>query len=152
MNLRRFCAIVLAVTGIADVGAAEELVPYRIENGEIRQPLTPEPGNPGRGRQIVRDQAHVTCLICHRLPIPEEPDHGEVGPDLRGVGNRQTVGQLRLRLVDPQAFNPKTIMSGYYKTKGLNLVLGEFRDRPIYSAQQIEDVVSYLAQMTEERR
>ena len=67
-------------------------------------------------------------------------------------GARYGEFEAETRLVDPQAFNPKTIMPGYYKTKGLNLVLGEFRDRPIYSAQQIEDVVSYLAQMTEEQR
>lgn len=126
---------------------AQEMVPYRITNGAIEMPLTAEPGNPGRGRRIVADLAHVSCLICHALPIPEEPDHGAVGPSLVGVGSRYTAGEIRLRLVDPKALNPQSMMPSYYRVDGLERVQQVYRGKPIYSAQQIEDVVAYLAQL-----
>ena len=134
----------IAAGGPAD---AEDVVAFRIENGAIPEPLTDSPGNPARGRQIVRDMGHATCLICHAMPIPEEPDHGEIGPPLAGVGSRYTPGELRLRLVDPKSINPQTIMPSYYRVDDLYRVWGPYRDRPIYTAQQIEDVVAYLAQL-----
>ena len=137
----------MALPLIGSAVRAADLVPFRVENGEIAQPLTDQPGNPGRGRLIVRDLARASCLICHSLPIPEEPDHGNVGPSLAGVGSRYTTGQLRLRLVNPKAINPQTLMPSYYRVEGLYRVWEPYRDQPIYSAQQVEDVVAYLAQL-----
>jgi sulfur-oxidizing protein SoxX len=114
---------------------------------EIPNPLTDSPGNPGRGLQTIRDVANVTCLICHKMPIAGEPDQGEIGPPLDGVGSRYTPGELRLRLVNPKAFNPNTIMPAYYRVEGLTRVLQQYRDKTIYTAQQIEDVVAYLVQL-----
>ena len=136
------------LTGAAgDPAGAEDLVSYRIENGAIFKPLIDSPGNTSRGRQIVRDIAHATCLICHAMPIPEEPDHGEIGPSLARVGDRFTAGQLRLRLVDPKALNPESIMPSYYRVTDMYRVWGPYRDRPIYTARQIEDVVAFLASL-----
>ncbi len=115
----------------------------------IVEPLTQEPGNPARGRSIVRDTGKATCLICHPMPIPEEPDHGAIGPPLAGVGSRYSVAQLRQRLVDPKSINPDTVMPSYHATGTLYRVLEQFRGRPIYTAQEIEDVVAYLASLTE---
>ncbi len=115
----------------------------------LHEALTDQPGNPARGRQIVRDQGAASCLICHGMPITEEPDHGNVGPPLHGVGSRYSVAELRQRLVDPRSYNPETIMPSYYRTDGLYRVLGRFDGRPIYTAQQIEDVVAYLAGLRE---
>ena len=36
-------------------------------------------------------------------------------------------------------------MPAYYRTEGLNQVAGAFRGKPILSAQQVEDVVAWLA-------
>jgi sulfur-oxidizing protein SoxX len=55
-----------------------------------------------------------------------------------------TAGELRLRVVDPKAINPETIMPAYYKIDGLQRVIERARGRPILSAQQVEDVVAYL--------
>jgi len=136
-------AAVLALSAAA-CGAAD-LASYRVDNDGVAAPLTDEPGNPARGRQIVRDMGHVTCLICHRMPIPEEPDHGEIGPSLEGVGSRLTDAQLRLRLIDSKQVNPDSVMPSYYRTSGFTRIGAQFEGRPIYSAQQIEDVVAYLA-------
>lgn len=126
---------------------AESLVAYRIVNGSIEEPLTKEPGNPGRGRRIVADLDRVSCLICHALPIPEEPDHGAVGPSLIAIGSRMRPGELRLRLVDPKVANADTIMPSYYRVRDLHRVDARYRGQPIYTAQEIEDVVAYLTQI-----
>lgn len=146
-NALALCFGLLGVALYATSAASEDMVPYRIQEGAIPAPLTASPGNPARGRQIVRDLGHATCLICHAMPIPEEPDHGEIGPSLAGIGSRSTPGELRLRLVDPKALNPETIMPSYYRVDNLYRVWGPFRDRPIYTAQQIEDVVAYLTEL-----
>ena len=90
------------------------LVKFIIVDQEIPQPLTSEPGDPAKGKKIVTDASNATCLICHAMPIPEQPDHGNLAPDLTGIGSRYTAGQLRLRIVNPKAFNPDTIMPAYY--------------------------------------
>jgi sulfur-oxidizing protein SoxX len=131
----------------ASVASAQGLVSYTIVDGAIPTPLTDAPGNPERGKLTVRDVDNVTCLICHSMPIPEEPNHGAIGPPLAGVGSRYTPGELRLRVVNPKALNPDTIMPAYYRTEGLNRVLDLYRDKPIYNAQQVEDVVAYLVSL-----
>jgi sulfur-oxidizing protein SoxX len=113
-------------------------------------PLTSLPGDPARGRQVARDLGKAACLICHAMPIPEEPDHGTIGPPLAGVGKRYTAGELRMRLVDSTVANPDTVMPSYYRTDGLYRVLGTFRGQTIYSAQEVEDVVAYLMTLTAE--
>jgi sulfur-oxidizing protein SoxX len=149
MNLwvRTLGVLAVCVAPAAVSGGAPELVPYKVVGMEIPTPLTDMPGNPGRGLQVIRDVANVTCLICHSMPIQGEPDQGQIGPPLAGVGSRYTPGELRLRLVNPKAFNPDTIMPAYYRVEGLNRVLQQYRDRPIYTAQQIEDVVAFLVQL-----
>jgi sulfur-oxidizing protein SoxX len=143
--LRAIAVVAGSLALTAPTGAQQALVPYRIVGHEIPTPLTDTPGNPDRGRLAVRDIANATCLICHKIPIAGEPDQGEIGPSLDGVGSRYTTGELRLRLVDPKVINPDTIMPSYYRVDGLNRVLEQYRGRPIYTAQQIEDVVAFLA-------
>ena len=129
---------------------AEEVVEYRIVDLAIPESLTGRSGDPARGERIVRDASNATCLICHSLPIPGEPDPGDIGPPLEGVGSRYTAGELRLRLVDPKHINPDTVMPSYYRLDGLHEVAPEYRGRRIYSAEDIEDVVAYLTTLVEE--
>jgi sulfur-oxidizing protein SoxX len=51
---------------------------------------------------------------------------------------------LRLRLVDGRRINPDTIMPSYYRIDGLARVGPAWRDKPILSAEEIEDVVAFL--------
>lgn len=140
-------AVALAVAAGA---GAEEPVAYEVVGDGIPEPLTATPGDPARGQTVARNAANATCLICHDMPIPEEPDPGDLAPSLRGVGNRYTAAQLRLRLVDPKRINPDTIMPAYYRTTGFNRVLGEHVGETIYSAQDIEDVVAYLTTLRDD--
>ena len=102
-------------------------------------------GNAARGRAIVADRQVGLCLLCHSGPFPEERFQGELAPSLAGAGARWSEDELRMRLVDPARLNPKTIMPSYYKAEGLERVAPAFRGKTILSAEQIEDVVAYLA-------
>jgi sulfur-oxidizing protein SoxA len=126
------------------VGHRNSTVPFTIENGAITTPLTPQPGNPERGRRIVLDREKGDCVVCHALPLPERQFHGTVGPPLDDVGSRYTAGALRLRVVDPKAVNPQTPMPAYYKAEGLHHVLSRYQGKPVLSAQEVEDVIAYL--------
>jgi sulfur-oxidizing protein SoxX len=68
---------------------------------------------------------------------------------LAGAGLRSTPGQLRLRLVDAARLNPDTIMPPYYRLDGLTRVAKNFDGKTILTAEQIEDVVAYLATLKE---
>ena len=136
--------VCVAIVVSATVYADDQLVSYRIVDGAIPAPLTAQPGDPERGRRIAHDRDGGDCTICHAMPLPQREFHGTVGPPLDGIGSRATAGVIRLRLVDPKALNPATIMPAYYKVEGLSRVLDRYRARPMLTAQQIEDVIAYL--------
>lgn len=110
----------------------------------IDQPLDGLQGDPGRGGAVVSRQSS-TCLLCHAGPFPNPHLQGDVGPDLRGVGSRLSPAELRLRLIDARRVNPETVMPSFYRTDGLTRVGAAWRGKPILSAQEIEDAVSFLA-------
>ncbi|MGZ3411263.1 MAG: sulfur oxidation c-type cytochrome SoxX [Xanthobacteraceae bacterium] len=120
---------------------------YKIVGDEIPASLTGQPGDAERGRAIVADRHVGLCLLCHSGPFPQEKFQGDLAPDLAGAGSRSTKGQLRLRIVDASRVNPDTIMPPYHKTDGLTRVGTAFRGKTILSAEQIEDVVEFLASL-----
>ena len=108
-------------------------------------PLTDQPGNPERGRQLVENRQLSACLLCHSGPFPDPHLQGNVGPSLNGVGSRLTPGEIRLRLVDPGKLNPDTVMPSYTAVDGLTRVGKAWSGKPVLTVQQIEDVVAFLA-------
>ena len=122
----------------------QELRPFTVVTDTIPNSPTGKPGDPVRGRAIVINR-QSTCLLCHTGPFPEEKFQGNLSPDLGGTGKRWSEGQLRLRVVDARRLNPATIMPPFHATEGLNRVGATWRGKPILSAEQIEDVVAYLA-------
>ena len=115
----------------------------------IPEPLTSRPGDAARGRAIVANRSVGLCLLCHSGPIAEERFQGTLAPSLAGAGARWSVGQLRLRIADGARLNPDTIMPPYYRTAGLQRVAGAFEGKTILTAEQVEDVVAYLATLKE---
>ena len=121
---------------------------WKIDNFAITEPLGGLNGDIKRGEAIAGNQSRGNCLACHLLPIPEEPFFGNLGPPLTGIGSRQEIGMLRLHVVDQSRFNPETVMPGYYRTPAqLNRVAVELKGRTWLDAQEIEDVVAYLASL-----
>jgi sulfur-oxidizing protein SoxX len=155
--------------GVAQVGAllfcllsaqaiaAENEAAYQIVGDGIPLPLQGMLGDAARGRAIVANRQQGLCLLCHSGPIPEERFQGNLAPDLAGAGSRWSAAQLRLRIANARHFNPETIMPSYYRTEGLVNVAPAWQGKTVLSAQQIEDVVAYLASLrdtgqgTEER-
>jgi sulfur-oxidizing protein SoxX len=107
--------------------------------------LTDQPGDPARGLQIVENRQLGDCLLCHTGPFPAPHLQGTIGPSLSGVGARLSAGQIRLRLMDARKLNPDTVMPPYYVADGLNRVAHQWQGKPALTAQQIEDVVAFLA-------
>jgi sulfur-oxidizing protein SoxX len=120
-------------------------VEYRVVDDGIPAPLAGLTGDAVRGRTLLAARDPANCVLCHAAPDADMGIAGNVGPPLAGVGARLSVAQLRLRVVDEQRVFAQTIMPSYYRTEGLMNVAPEFRDKPILSAQSVEDVVAYLA-------
>jgi sulfur-oxidizing protein SoxX len=117
---------------------------FAIVGDAVLDSLTGARGGAARGRAIVSDRQVGLCLLCHSGPFPLERFQGNLAPDLAGAGSRWSEGQLRLRIIDASRFNSDTIMPPYYRVDGLIQVATPFRGRPIFTAEQIEDVVAFL--------
>lgn len=118
--------------------------PYEVVVDGIPLPLAATPGDATRGRAIVASRQTGLCLLCHSAPIAEERFQGNLATDLAGAGSRWSEAQLRLRIVDGRRLNPQSPMPAYYRVQDLERVGDIWRDKPVLSAQQIEDVVAYL--------
>jgi sulfur-oxidizing protein SoxX len=129
---------ILVPLSIPRVGAREAM----------EQSLTGQPGDPERGRAVAIDPMKGNCIICHALPAPELPADafGDLGPPLAGVGSRQSVAALRQRIVDPRVFSPDTVMPAYFVTR-YTRAAAAYAGKPILSAQEVEDIVAYLASL-----
>jgi len=122
------------VASIAGPAWAQGAMPYTVVGDAIPKPLADKPGDAARGRAIVANRSVGLCLLCHSGPIAEERFQGNLAPSLAGDGAR---------------LNPDTIMPPYYRTTGLQRVAKPFEGKTILTAEQIEDVVAYLATLKE---
>ncbi len=134
----------LAIALCTPAAAGQPLAPYRVVGDAIPASLTGKPGDATRGRAIVSSRQVGLCLLCHSAPFPEQRFQGNLAPDLAGAGSRWSAGQLRLRIVDARRLNPDSIMPAYYRTDRLTRVAAPFRGKPVLSAEEIEDVVTFL--------
>jgi sulfur-oxidizing protein SoxX len=140
--------LAVAAPALPGTALAQALPPYVVVGDAIPGSLTGAPGNAAQGRALVLNRLS-TCILCHSGPFPEEKFQGDLAPSLAGAGSRWSAGQLRLRLVDGSRLNPATIMPSYYRVDGLQRVGTSWRGKPILSAEQIEDIVAYLASLRE---
>ena len=154
----RWCGSLLSVIAIGfavvttlkgDDGLANGVVAFTIEGDAVPAPLGGLVGDPEQGRRIVMDRQIGNCLICHRISAIDERFQGVLGPALDDVGRRLSPGQLRLRVIDQRRLNPAAIMPPYYRVEGLRDVDPTYRGRPVLDAQQVEDVVAFLATLKE---
>ena len=110
----------------------------------VQTALSPNPGDPIKGRAIVTSRQAGLCILCHSGPFPEERFQGNLAPDLRLSIANLSAGQLRARLVDPTQSNPNTIMPAYFKIEHLQRVAPQFAGKTVLTGQEIEDVLAYL--------
>ena len=137
-------AMGFAVAGTFAVSAqSADMADITIVDGTIPKSITGVAGDPAAGKKAAINKKKGNCLACHVMPIPEEQFHGKTGPDLNGIGSRQSEAELRMRLVDSKVIAPDTMMPSFYKT-GQHRVLPAFEGKTILEAQEVEDIVAYL--------
>jgi sulfur-oxidizing protein SoxX len=149
LGVLKYLIVVFGFVGISTANAAG-LVKYKVKDNEsIEDSLTGTSGNPIKGRALSVNRKKGNCLACHQMPIPEQSFHGNIGPSLVGAGERYSVGELRLRVVNPKEINEDTIMPAFYKNSGFTRILKKFAGKTILSAQEVEDIVSYVTMLGE---
>ena len=82
-------------------------------------------------------------MICHRLG--DLTPAGDLGPALDTVGARLTAAQLRQRIVDITVVKPDAAMPAFHRTEGLKRVAAAYSGKTLLDAQQVEDLVAFLA-------
>jgi sulfur-oxidizing protein SoxX len=118
--------------------ALAQTAPYQIEGDGIPEPLAgTSAGNAARGKALLAART-APCLDCHVIGDAGLPKGGDRGPALDGVGAVLPVPQLRLSVVDYAQIAKNKNMPSFHQA-------GEAAPR--LSAQQVEDVVAYLASL-----
>ncbi|MEP1521429.1 sulfur oxidation c-type cytochrome SoxX [Ascidiaceihabitans sp.] len=151
----------VAATMIAATGLhAEEVLPTNVafNDGAVEQSLSGVTGDAANGRIIVGDKKQGNCVACHQVSdLADVPFQGEIGPALDGAGERWSEAELRGIVANAKIMFEDSMMPSFYKTEGFirpgNAYTGKAADDtfgPLLSAQQIEDVVAYLATLKEE--
>lgn len=102
-------------------------------------------GDPARGAAIASSRSQGLCVLCHALPGQPVALAGTVGPPLAGVGSRLDVATLRARLLEPERFNPDTVMPAYGRTAGLQQVAAAHQGKPLLPPAAIDDLVAWMA-------
>ena len=154
MRLSTVLAVSLMLGGAAQ---ANEVAPADVayEEGAVAASLTGTPGDPENGAKIMNKGAG-NCIACHEVTaLKDLPFHGEIGPPLDGAADRWTEAELRGIVANAKIMFPDTMMPAFYKVSGFvrpgNAYTGKAAAEadltPLLSAQEIEDVVSYLMTM-----
>jgi sulfur-oxidizing protein SoxX len=128
-----------------DASEPGNLAKFRVIADGIPEAIGGARGDAQRGRALILGRESANCVVCHALQDPGLRFSGNLGPSLNGVARTLTVSQLRLRVVDNTRLNPMTIMPSYYRIEGFAEVAAAYRGKPILDAEQIEDIVAYLA-------
>ena len=135
MKLTLCLALLIAIAG----PAAAQVVPYKVVGDGIPQSLTGKPGSAAAGRALLAKRDAANCLQCHAVKKDKElASGGDKGPALDGVAAALTPAQLRLSVVDDSRVTAGTAMPSFHKAPAGS-------DKPVLSAEQIEDIVAYLS-------
>src|ERR1700730_5724476 len=121
------------------------LAEFRVIADGIPEAIGGATGNAERGRALILGSEAANCVLCHAVPDRGLRSGGNLAPPLGGVARTFSVAQLRLRVVDSMHVKPTTIMPSYYRIEGFDQVARAYRGKPILDAEQIEDIVAYLA-------
>ena len=143
----------VAIAGFATSAFAAEVEPKAVsfEGGSVAAPLTETPGDPAEGRKVFASRKLGNCLACHvNTEMSDQQFHGEVGPPVDGAADRWSVEELRGIVTNAkQTFTDETVMPGFYTLEVGKNVRKDLIGVTILTAQQVEDVVAYLATLKE---
>lgn len=150
----------LMALAVSTIGLnAAETTPTSVAytEGAVKTSLTGVAGDPAMGRKIVGSKKLGNCVACHQVgDLADVPFHGEIGPTLDGAGERWNEAELRGIVANAKKTFEDSLMPSFYKTEGFirpgKAYTGKAADEtfgPLLNAQQIEDVVAYLATLKE---
>lgn len=143
----------IAIIGAAAAANASEIAPLAVSftDGAVAESLTGVAGDPAEGRKAVFTRSMGNCLACHQnSEMEEQPFHGEIGPPLDGVADRWTVEELRGIVVNAKMTFEGSAMPAFYRDPSEAVRIGkDYEGKTILTAQQVEDVVAYLATLKE---
>lgn len=147
---RLLCAALALQAGAAfaeDTGPAD----VKFEDFAVQASLSGQAGDAAEGAKVFKDRKLGNCLACHQnAGMKDELFHGTVGPAMDGVADRWEPEQLRAIVTDAkQVFGEETVMPGFYSLRVGKNVREDLIGKPILTAQQVEDVVAYLATLRE---
>ena len=155
----RISTLALAVSlGAAGAVAADVVAPADVVfvDGAIEQSLTGVAGNPEEGAKVFSSRSMGNCVACHEITTNDAAFPGTVGPMLDGVGERWNEAELRGIVADAKKMYEGSVMPSFYKVDGFIRPGDGYTGKaatdiqPVLSAQQIEDVVAFLATLTYE--
>lgn len=137
----------------ASLANAETVAPddVKLTDGAIAASLTGEEGDAEKGALTFASKKLGNCLACHaNEAMKDQLFHGDVGPSLDGVGSRWSAEEIRAIIVNSKAvFGDQTVMPGFYSLKVGTNPRKDLIGKTILSAEQVEDVVAYLATLKE---
>ncbi len=152
--------IAVMVFAASTVGlSAADIAPsdVKFDEGSVATSLSGVAGDATMGRKIVGSKKLGNCVACHQVSdLADVPFQGEIGPMLDGAGERWSEAELRGIVANAKMMFDESLMPSFYKTEGFirpgKAYTGKAADdtfAPLLSAQQIEDVVAYLATLKE---
>ncbi|MGR3759739.1 sulfur oxidation c-type cytochrome SoxX [Roseobacteraceae bacterium NS-SX3] len=154
-------SLTLAICLAGSAALAGEVAPKEVqydESGAVAGSLTGVPGDAVNGAAVVGNKSKGNCVACHQVTaLADVPFHGEIGPALDGAADRWNEAELRGLVANAKMTFEGTMMPAFYKVDGFvrpgDAYTGEAGQEPlppILTAQEIEDVVAFLATLKEE--
>ena len=158
--MKHALAFGIALTMSASAVAAEAVKPQDVVyvDGAVEASLTGVPGDPENGA-VLMNKGAGNCIACHEVSaLSHLAFHGEIGPMLDGAADRWSEAELRGIVANAKVMFEGSMMPSFYKTEGFTRLgnaytgkaHGEGEVQPLLTAQEIEDVVSYLMTLKEE--
>ncbi|SMY08912.1 sulfur oxidation c-type cytochrome SoxX [Flavimaricola marinus] len=152
----------ILAAGVAVFGtivAADVVAPSSVvfgDYGAVEMSLSGQPGDPVSGLAVMETKGSGNCVACHQISTSEAAFQGNVGPPLDGVGGRWSTEELRGIVANAKMVFPDSVMPSFYRVDGYTRPGDAFTGKaaageldPLLTAQQIEDVVAYLATLTD---
>ncbi|MEX0301265.1 MAG: sulfur oxidation c-type cytochrome SoxX [Leisingera sp.] len=157
----KLTSLTLALSLAGAAAMAGEVAPKAVqygEYGEISASLTGVAGDAASGAVIAGTKSKGNCVACHQVSaLADVPFHGEIGPSLDGAGDRWSEEELRGLVANAKMTFEGTMMPAFYKVDGFTRPGDAYTGKagaeplpPILTAQEIEDVVAFLATLKEE--
>lgn len=161
MKLKQLTALTLVTAFTATGSVAGTTGPKDVQfdnDGAVAASLTGVAGDAANGAIVVGSKSKGNCVACHEVSaLADVPFQGEVGPMLDGAGGRWSAAELRGLVTNAKMTFEGTVMPAFYKVDGFIRPGDGYTGKapegalpPILTAQEIEDVVTFLMTLTEE--